>query len=84
MHQCQRHLASAMTPAIHWCHAEALTKVAADHPGVTIGSYPKTEESQKYGVLLTLQSRDQAALEAASKAVQESIEVFEPALEERS
>jgi len=58
--------------------AEALTKIASAHPGVTIGSYPKTEESQKYGVLLTLQSRDTAALEAASMAVQKDIDVFTP------
>ena len=57
--------------------AEALTKVAGEHPSVTIGSYPRTEQSQAYGVKLTLQSRDQAALEAASKAVLEKIKAYE-------
>lgn len=56
--------------------AEALTKVAETYPAVTIGSYPRTEQSQTYGVKLILQSRDQAALEAASKAVQEEIPTY--------
>ena len=53
-----------------------MTKVASAHPEVTIGSYPKTEESQKYGVKLTLQSRDTAALEKASEDVRQNIHVF--------
>lgn len=59
-----------------FCAAEALTKVAADFPAVTIGSYPRTEQDQMYGVKLILQSRDKDALEAASKAVQKDIKTY--------
>ena len=61
---------------VSFLNAAALTKVAEEYPAVTIGSYPRTEQSQTYGVKLILQSRDQAALKAASEAVQAEIPTY--------
>ena len=55
------------------CEAEPLTAIAKDFPAVTIGSYPSTDESQDYGVKLSLQSRDKEALEAAAAAIRKNI-----------
>lgn len=56
--------------------AAALTKIAEEFPTVTIGSYPRTDQTQTYGVKLILQSRDEAALQAASKAIEKDITTY--------
>lgn len=56
--------------------AEALGQVAQEHPSVAIGSYPKTDDSQAYGVKISLTSRDQEALQAAAAAVKERIDIL--------
>ncbi len=43
--------------------AGRLREVAARHPGVAVGSYPRWE-SERYRVMLTLESRDRQALRA--------------------
>ncbi len=52
---------SAGEPAI----AAALGAVAADHPAVAIGSYPRFDRGADHRVKLTLESRDGAAVTAA-------------------
>ncbi|CAL5224230.1 g6882 [Coccomyxa viridis] len=57
--------------------ADVLRGIAAEHPGVNIGSYPNTAECeavQAFRVKLQLESRDEAALEAAMRSIEESIE----------
>ena len=56
-------------------HADPLTEVAKDFPSVTIGSYPRTEETEDYGVKIQLQSRDDQALKAAADAICERVKV---------
>jgi molybdopterin-biosynthesis enzyme MoeA-like protein len=64
--------------------ADPLAKVAADHPGVSIGSYPNTAAAAEkgeaeYKVKLALTSRDAAALEAAVAAARDALQrVFDP------
>jgi molybdenum cofactor synthesis domain-containing protein len=49
--------------------AEALQRLAVQHPAVSIGSYPNFS-APDYRVKLTLESKDEAALEAALREVQ--------------
>jgi molybdenum cofactor synthesis domain-containing protein len=49
--------------------AETLQRLAAQHPAVSIGSYPNFS-APDYRVKLTLESKDEAALEAALREVQ--------------
>jgi molybdenum cofactor synthesis domain-containing protein len=51
-----------------WDIAARLTALAAEHPAVAIGSYPRFGEGP-YHVILTLESRDPVALEAARVAL---------------
>ena len=63
--------------------ADVLRRVAGEHPGVAIGSYPNVAEcaaKQAFRVKLQLESRDTEALERAVAAVREAIECFEPAM----
>lgn len=57
--------------------ADELTRIAADHPGVDIGSYPRWDEPG-YQVILTLESRDPAALVAARTALDTRFRVVAP------
>ena len=57
--------------------ADVLRGIAAEHPGVNIGSYPNTAECeavQAFRVKLQLESRDEAALNAAMRDIEKSIE----------
>lgn len=61
--------------------AVALTKVAAAHPKVSIGSYPNTgtpHPVSEYKVKLAFSGRDQAAVDAAVEAVRAAgLQVFD-------
>lgn len=57
--------------------ADPLRRIAGEHPGVSIGSYPNVAECgavQSFRVRLQLESRDQEALQNAVAAVKEGIE----------
>ena len=57
--------------------ADVLRKIAAEYPGVNIGSYPNTAECeavQAFRVKLQLESRDEDALQAALQDVEASID----------
>lgn len=60
-----------------WDIAERLTAVAQRHPNVAIGSYPRFGEGN-YRVILTLESRDAVALEAAAADLRASIRAVDP------
>ncbi len=49
--------------------AESLAAIDADHPDVSIGSYPKLVDG-KFSTEIVLRSRDAAALDAATQAAQ--------------
>jgi molybdopterin-biosynthesis enzyme MoeA-like protein len=59
--------------------ADKLTAVAAEHPAVSIGSYPNTGQGyDQYKVKLALSSRDEAALAKATEAVRAAlVDVFD-------
>lgn len=60
--------------------ADKLTAVAAEHPAVSIGSYPNTSTQgyEQYKVKLALSSRDEAALAKAMEAVRAAlVDVFD-------
>jgi molybdopterin-biosynthesis enzyme MoeA-like protein len=54
--------------------AGRLATVAAAHPDVAIGSYPRWGKSD-YSVIVTLESRDEAALAGAFEAVCAAVRV---------
>ena len=57
--------------------ADALRRIAGEHAGVSIGSYPNVAECgalQTFRVRLQLESRDEEALQRAVAAVKEGIE----------
>jgi FAD synthetase len=56
--------------------AGRLAEVAAAHPRVDIGSYPRYDE-ESFRVIVTLESGDPAALAAAEQAVREAIHVVD-------
>jgi molybdenum cofactor synthesis domain-containing protein len=60
-----------------WDIAERLTAVAARHPAVAIGSYPRFGEGN-YRVILTLESRDRDALVAADADLRLAIRSVDP------
>ena len=47
------------------------------HAAVRIGSYPATNPSVPYKVLLRVEGRNEAAVAAAAAAVAKSLDVFE-------
>jgi molybdopterin-biosynthesis enzyme MoeA-like protein len=49
--------------------AESLAAIDAEHPDVSIGSYPKLVDG-KFSTEIVLRSRDAAALDAATQAAQ--------------
>jgi molybdenum cofactor synthesis domain-containing protein len=49
--------------------APELARVAAEHPAVEIGSYPRFDEEADHRVKLTVESRDLAAVEDALRAL---------------
>lgn len=57
--------------------AARLMEAAARHPVVAIGSYPRFGEGN-YQVIVTLESRDEAALEQATGALQGCLRLVEP------
>jgi molybdopterin-biosynthesis enzyme MoeA-like protein len=79
----------AVTEAVRLCMshlcflaADPLRKIAGEHPGVSIGSYPNVAEcgvEQSFRVRLQLESRDEAALHRAVAAVREGIACSEAA-----
>lgn len=57
--------------------ADPLRRIAGEHPGVSIGSYPNVSECsavQSFRVRLQLESRDEEALQKAVAAVKEGVE----------
>lgn len=56
--------------------AEPLAAVAAEHSGVSIGSYPRYGDD-RFKVLITVESRDPAALEAAIAAITSRLPVVD-------
>ncbi|KAK9839966.1 hypothetical protein WJX74_001201 [Apatococcus lobatus] len=57
--------------------AQALRKIAAEHPDVRIGSYPNTSYDKTYQVKLQLECRQQDLLDQAKVAVSEALTVRE-------
>jgi len=55
--------------------ADPLAKIAAEHPKVSIGSYPNTTDPdfKRFKVKLQVTSRDAAAVEAAAEAIKATI-----------
>jgi molybdenum cofactor synthesis domain-containing protein len=62
------HLACVFVSALEDQIAPALTAVAAAHPGVELGSYPRFDEAD-HAVKLTVESRDRAAVLEALEAL---------------
>ncbi len=48
--------------------ALALDRIAREHPGVDIGSYPRFEQDADHRVLITFEAKDAAPVEAALRA----------------
>ncbi len=61
-----------------WEFAAQLQAVAERYPSVSIGSYPRFEDSGFY-VMIALEGRNSEHLTAAVRDLQESLELFEPA-----
>jgi molybdenum cofactor synthesis domain-containing protein len=62
------HTARLYTTEAEWNIAAQLTAVAQAHPNVAIGSYPRFDDGL-FHVIVTLESRDAAALESAHSAL---------------
>lgn len=57
--------------------ADALREIAANHPGVTIGSYPRTTNAQEYTTKLCFEGRDPESVTAAIQDATSIIETFD-------
>lgn len=62
------HLRSVFTTLDEGRIAHHLDRVVAEHPAVQVGSYPKLDDPE-YRVKLTIESKDEAAVEAATQAL---------------
>lgn len=68
------HTARLYVPEHETTIARELTAIVARHPAVDVGSYPRFGEGE-VRVILTLESRDPAALEAAVRDLSENLPV---------